>query len=109
VPVVEGGKLAGIVSRSDLVRALAARSAAMEAGDASDGAILARLSKELERHPWWRSTTSQVVVNDGVVHYFGMVGSPEERQAARIAAENVPGVRAVDDHRIPLAVMAWSI
>jgi osmotically-inducible protein OsmY len=44
-----------------------------------------------------------------VVHYFGMVGSPEERQAARIAAENVPGVRAVDDHRIPLAVMAWSI
>jgi CBS domain-containing protein len=109
VPVLEGEALVGIVSRSDLVRALAAKAGVIHAGDASDAGILASLSKELERHGWWRSTTSQVVVSDGVVEYFGMFGSPEEKQAARIAAENVPGVRSVTDHRIPLAAMAWSI
>jgi CBS domain-containing protein len=108
-PVLEGEALVGIVSRCDLVRALAARAGGIPAGEASDAAILASLSKELERHGWWRSTTSQVVVSDGVVEYFGMFGSPEEKRAARVAAENVPGVRAVTDHRIPLAAMAWSL
>lgn len=109
VPVVEGGRVVGIVSRSNLVQALAAEGRRIVAGDTGDGAIRARLTAELERHAWWRATTANVIVTDGVVHYFGTVEGEEEKRAARIAAENVPGVRRVEDHRLPLAAYAWSV
>jgi len=108
VPVLEGDRLAGIVSRSNLVQALAAKGRLMNTGDSGDGAIRARLSAELERQSWW-PTMSNVIVTDGVVHYFGMVDSEDQRQPARIAAENVPGVRRVEDHRIISTVLAWSV
>jgi CBS domain-containing protein len=108
VPVLEGVQLVGIVSRSDLVRALAAK-AGMKAGNTGDAAIHKRLSAELERRSWWRSLTSNVVVTDGIVHYFGTIDSEDERQAARVAAENVPGVRGVHDHRVPIAAISWSV
>ena len=109
VPVLQDGRLAGIVSRSNLVQALAAKGRMIETGDSGDGAMRARLSAELERQPWWRSDASNVIVTDGIVHYFGMVESEDLRQPARIAAENVPGVRGVEDHRILATVLAWSV
>lgn len=109
VPVVERGRLAGIVSRSDLVRALAAKARVIDAGSTSDRAIREHLLKELGRQPWWVASTSTVLVTDGVVHYFGTVDSEHERRAARVAAENVPGVRGVSDHRISIAALAWSV
>ena len=109
VPVLQDGRLAGIVSRSNLVQALAAKGRLIRTGDSGDGAIRARLSAELERQPWWRSNASNVIVTDGIVHYFGLVDFDEQRQPARIAAENVPGVRGVEDHRILSTVLAWSV
>lgn len=109
VPVLQGERLAGIVSRSNLVQALAAKGRLMNVGDSGDGAIRARLSAELERQPWWQPTRSNVIVTDGVVHYYGMMDSEEQRQPARIAAENVPGVRRVEDHRILSDVLARSV
>jgi CBS domain-containing protein len=109
VPVVEGRRVVGIVSRSNLVQALAARGGQISTDDTGDGAIRARLTAELDRHAWWRSTTSNVIVTDGVVHYFGTVDDDTHRQAARVAAENVPGVRRVEDHRVALAALAWSV
>lgn len=109
VPVLQDGRLVGIVSRSNLVQALAAKGRAMNVGNTGDGAIHARLCAEFERRSWWRSTTSNVVVTDGIVRYFGTIDSEDQRQAARVAAENVPGVRAVEDHRIPIAAISWSV
>lgn len=109
VPVLQDGRLAGIVSRSNLVQALAAKGRLIPTGDSGDGAIRARLSAELEKQSWWRSDASNLIVTDGVVHYFGMVESEDLRQPARIAAENVPGVRGVEDHRILSTVLAWSM
>ena len=109
VPVVLNGKLVGIVSRSNLVQALAAKGRGKIAGGSTDSEIRERLCSELERHPWWRSTMSNVIVTDGVVHYFGAVDSEDQRQAARIAAENVPGVLKVDDHRITIPATAWAV
>lgn len=104
VPVVSEGKLVGIVSRANLVRALATMPAAsIPATQPADAAIQQRLVAELERQSWWRRVSSDVVVNDGVVHFWGLVGSADERAAARVAAENVPGVRAVEDHRLASA------
>jgi CBS domain-containing protein len=83
-PAVEAGRLAGMVSRSNLVQALAAT-----AGDAKgarpmdDTTIRAQLLRELGHPPWWRREQSFVDVEDGVVTYFGTIDSPEEREAAR--------------------------
>ena len=109
VPVLRQDRLVGIVSRSDLVQALAAKGRDLGAGDSGDDAIHGRLCAELERQPWWRPGVSNVVVTDGIVRYFGMVDSDGERKAARVAAESIPGVRGVEDHRMPLAATAWSV
>jgi CBS domain-containing protein len=101
VPVVRDGELVGIVSRANLVQALAGmRSAAVYVSPPADQAIRGRLQAELERQRWWRQGASNVIVTDGIVHYFGAVESDDEQDAARVAAENIPGVRGVEDHRV---------
>ena len=99
VPVVEAGQVVGMVSRADLVRALARATRSAAAQAASDVEIRARLLHELERQPWWHGRTSQVVVEGGTVVFSGTIDAESERAAARIAAETVPGVRRVEDTR----------
>ena len=41
-------------------------------------------------------------MRDGVVHYLGLIDTEDQRNAARVAAENVPGVRGVEDHRFTM-------
>lgn len=104
VPVMRGEKIVGIVSRANLIQALAtSRQSANRATPPTDQTIRGRLLAELERQPWWERVTSNVIVADGVVHYFGMVDSGDERDAARVAAESLPGVRGVEDHRFSYA------
>ena len=98
LPVVRNGRVVGIVSRSDLVAALAA-STAGGAAPQDDEAIRTRLVAELERQPWWRSDLSLVSVRNGVVTYRGLMDVEGERAAARVAAEAIPGVRRVEDLR----------
>lgn len=101
VPVVDAGRLAGIVSRSNLVQALARMAqSTVRVTAPSDEAIHAELLAELERQAWWRRGISSVRVSHGVVTFSGTVDSEQERDAARVAAENVPGVRAIEDGRL---------
>ena len=101
VPVMEAGRLEGIVSRSDLVRALLVRKQARRTIPAlPDETIRALLLAELRRQAWWRSDLSDVRVEQGIVTYGGAIGTENERAAARAAAEIVPGVRGVVDLRI---------
>lgn len=101
VPVVQAGRLAGMVSRSDLVRALASSARpARKSARTDDKAIRAQLLRELQQQSWWRRGTSFVAVEDGIVTYAGTVDAEEERDAARVAAENIPGVRGIEDKRI---------
>src|SRR6516165_8507597 len=97
VPVVQDGKIVGIVSRADLLQVLASGGAA-SANEDSDRLIRERLLAELRTQQWASPVESNVVVSDGVVHFWGTVGSDEERKALRIAAENIPGVRGIEDH-----------
>jgi CBS domain-containing protein len=100
VVVMRGQQLVGIITRANLVQALALNAQASPAPQVqSDEAIRVRLLAELERQPWWRPSQSTASVRDGVVHYQGLFENKDEQQAARIAAENVPGVRAVEDTR----------
>ena len=59
-----------------------------------------RLLAELRRQEWANSAEGNVVVSEGVVHFWGTVGSEEERRALRVVAENIPGVRGIEDHTI---------
>jgi CBS domain-containing protein len=102
VPVLEQGQLVGIVSRSDLVRALvSAKREAAQSGPLADEAIRGLLLAELRRQPWWRTDLSNVTVEKGVVTFGGIIQLDNERAAARVAAETVPGVRGVVDRRLP--------
>jgi len=101
LPVMEGGRLVGIVTRADLVRALGATTDHPAVARAqSDEAIRLRLQTELEKQSWWQSKWSSVLVSNGLVRYIGISDSDIDRQAARVAAENVPGVRGVQDDRL---------
>lgn len=97
VPVLRDGQLLGIVSRANLLRALACRIAQSVTSD--DRRIRDALLAELRAQPWGGSLLEgNVVVQDGVVHLWGYVDSKEERDARTVAAEGIPGVRAVEDH-----------
>lgn len=100
VPVLRDGNLVGIVSRANLVRAVAASGrTASPGGEANDRGIREQLLSELRGQEWARVWTADVVVRDRVVHLWcGDNQSPEEREALRVAAENIPGVRGVEQH-----------
>ena len=100
VPVMRGRLLVGIVSRANLVQALATEARKASRPSRDDAAIHDRVAAELESQSWWRPIYSNVTVADGVVHYWGATESDADRDAARVAAENVPGVRDVVDHRV---------
>lgn len=97
VPVVREGRLVGIVSRRDLVRALAMRPVAAPAEALSDPEIERRVSQELRRTKWLEFPTVQVAVAGGVVSLTGFVDRAEVRRALRVLVENIPGVRRVED------------
>jgi CBS domain-containing protein len=98
VPVVQGGRLVGIVSRSDLVRALiGAVETARDEGPVDDAVIQERVIATLHREPWANPERLNVVVSDGVVQLWGLVGSDDERQAYGIAAASIAGVKKVEN------------
>ena len=104
VPVLRDRRVVGIVTRADLVRALAAKTRRMAVPQGqTDEAIRARLLAELEKQPWWQSKWSVVFVSNGVVRYRGVYEREADRQAARVAAENVAGVRGIEDDRVSSA------
>jgi len=104
LPVIEDGRLVGIVSRANLVRALVRRLTQSKAGSGKgvfdDGEIRDRILAEIRKEPWGPRYSVDVAVNDGVVELHGSLTNDRERTALRVAAENVPGVKAVRDHLV---------
>ena len=59
------------------------------------------LASRLAEQDWTDFGSRNVIVTDGVVHLWGLVGSEEERKALTALAEDVPGVVRVSDEMIP--------
>jgi len=108
VPVMRDGKIVGIISRSNLVRALGATLANPAAGAGEDDrTIRAALLTELAQQQWaTRLWQQDIIVSNGIVHlWFGSDEPEERRQAVRVATENIPGVRGIDEHIVPVPLM----
>jgi CBS domain-containing protein len=99
VPIVEGGKLVGIISRANLLRGLASlgKEFAAETKE-SDSEIRERIFTDLKQKPWASTTLVNIIVHDGVAELWGLVDSRTQKDAIRVVAEVTPGVRAVNDN-----------
>jgi CBS domain-containing protein len=101
IPVIDGSKVVGIISRFDLLRTLAQRlEGRTNAPVVGDAQIRQAVLDELRRQGWAPIALVDVQVKDGEVNLFGSLMDERERAAIRVAAENVPGVRAVHDHLV---------
>jgi CBS domain-containing protein len=96
VPIVTKGQLVGLVTRANLVQAVATAGRTL-ATQPSDSAIRQSLLEHLKKQPWAHTSLVNVIVQDGIVDLWGMAVSDTEKQAFRVAAEGIPGVKAVHD------------
>lgn len=103
VPVVDNGKLVGILTRANLVQALAALAPSKPEQRDEDQRIRDQILAEYGRQPWGVRNAHNVTVEDGIVHLFGTVNSHQEQQALELVAKQIPGVEAVENHTI----LAW--
>lgn len=99
VPIVRDGRLVGIISRANLIQAVASKQADLEISGI-DTAIRDRLLDHLKTQPWAHTALLNVTVRDGVVELWGMTSSETERMAICVAAEGTSGVRAVNDRLV---------
>lgn len=98
LPVLDAsGRLAGIVSRGDLLRALAECLPAGPAPEASDATLRDHVLAVLNQQRWAQDGRVTVSVTGGVARLEGIVFDPRARDAMRVAAENVPGITRVED------------
>lgn len=98
VPVVDNGKVVGIITRANLLHAVASFAGEIAPLSAEDAAIRERLLATLKNQPWAPVTAIHVTVKNGVVQLSGVITDERQRQALRVAAENIPGVKDVDDN-----------
>jgi CBS domain-containing protein len=97
LPVVRDDKVVGIVSRANLLQAVASLAREVPDPTADDDHIRGRIIDVLEKNEWCPFGLN-VVVRDGIVHLSGVITEERARQAAVVAAETVEGVRKVHDH-----------
>jgi osmotically-inducible protein OsmY len=75
-----------------------ARHAGPQATD--DATIREQLLAEMQKEKWAPAAMTNVVVHDGVVELWGVIVDDRQRIALKVAAENIPGVKAVKDHMV---------
>jgi CBS domain-containing protein len=97
IPVVDAGKVVGIITRSDLLRALLGVLPDAAPAAIDDEQIRQNIIAELATQKWAGNALINVMVSKGVVKLSGAIFDERERQAAIVAAENAAGVKAVKD------------
>lgn len=110
VPVLCGEEVVGIVTRSNLMRAMVSVARAVPPPATDDMAIRQKLMDEIQKADWAPSATIDVVVRDGIVELWGVIIDDRQREALKVAAENIPGVKTVKDHLVwvePMSGMAF--
>ncbi len=99
LPVVEKGKLLGIVSRADLLRLMVnAAHDAKEPVAVNDHQLVEAITKEIQKAGLATTTTLNVIATDGTISLWGFVASDTEKKAVEVAAAGMSGVKGVENH-----------
>jgi CBS domain-containing protein len=100
VPVMRGERLVGLISRANLLRALASLSRDIGAASTGDADVRSKLLTELQKERWAPVGALDVTVRNGIVELWGTITDDRQREALVVAAENIPGVKAVRDYLV---------
>ena len=100
VPVMRADKMTGILTRSNLMHAMVSMARSETAAPKGDADIRERLLSEIQAQDWAPAATVNPVVRNGVVELWGAIMDERQRAALQVAAENIPGVKAVKDHLV---------
>jgi predicted transcriptional regulator len=98
LPVMRGSEVVGIVSRANLLHALASLGAAAAPPAKTDTAIRQQLLAEFDKQTWAPVALIDAVVKDGVVELWGTITEESQGEALKVLAENIPGVTSVVSH-----------
>lgn len=109
LPVLRGSKLVGIVTRSNLMRAVVSLMNVAPEGAKDDVSIRAQLNEIMTNHQWAPVALINPIVQGGVVELWGTILDERQRAALKVAAENIPGVKAVHDHLVWVEPMSGMI
>jgi CBS-domain-containing membrane protein len=109
VPVVQDGKIVGIVSRANLLQGLASLGGKAPQAQPDDSALREKVMSRLQNERWTKPALITVTVQDGTVELWGIVETQTEKKAVHVLAEATPGVRAVRDNLMirPLRSSGW--
>jgi len=106
LPVARDRKVVGMVSRANLLHALASLAREIKPTPADDEAIRERLLTELNQESWAPVGLIDVIVRNGTVELWGTILDERKRRALVLAAENVHGVKVVRDHLVYVEPMS---
>ncbi len=98
VPVIQDGKLVGMISRADLVRKLAEATITASPTRHDNGALQKAIWARIKKESWLQAALVNITVKDGVVELWGAVGSDDQRRALRVLVEGIEGVQRVEDN-----------
>ncbi len=107
VLVMQEGRLAGIVSRADLLRALVSPPAG-EGGELADERIRRAVLAAMRKESWADTFYTLVEVEGGIVTFHGFARSEQVARGLRVLAETVPGVKGVVDNTQPVPVYLYA-
>jgi CBS domain-containing protein len=107
VPIVKDGYLVGLVSRANLIQAVASGRKVLDI-PISDTVIRDKIMAALKAEAWAHTGLLNITVNNGVVDICGTTGSEAERKAIRVAAESTPSVSVGKDNMIKRSMEAWT-
>jgi signal-transduction protein with cAMP-binding, CBS, and nucleotidyltransferase domain len=96
LPVTLEGRVVGILTRADLIRALANLLPVAQT-QVPDAAIRRSILDQLDKQAWAPTALIEIGVRDGIVTLSGTILDDRERAALHVIAENTSGVRSVED------------
>jgi CBS domain-containing protein len=108
LPVTRGGRIVGIISRANLMHALASIARDIAPLSGGDSVIRENILAAITKLDW--APNINVIVKNGVAELRGVITDDRERQGLIVATENVPGVKHVHDHLVwvePISGMAF--
>ena len=109
VPVVDDGKLVGIVSRANLLQGLASAPRVTTGANADDRALREAVIAALQTIPQFSPIHVNVTVQNGEAKIWGIANSTQEQDAVRVAAENVEGIKRVEVNLARVPAWGWGI